>query len=222
MSSAIGGTAANGLANGASSTNKFAEMSSAEFVKLMVAELSNQDPFEPNDSAAVLEQLSSLRNIESQSSLQSSLEAMVNQQTISQAGGLIGYQVTGLDAQNDSTTGIVTSVRIVNGKAQLQLNNNKTLEMDRLTDIQVPQQEPDETPLLWDANGDNQVNAADADVWYDRWAEHNGKEPGVDSEGRIQTWKFSEGDFNTDGKVDIQDLAIMQNLFANLASQPST
>ena len=221
MSSAIGGTQATGI-TGNQPANKFAAISSEEFVKLMVTEMSNQDPFEPNDTTAVLEQLSSLRNIESQSSLQSSLEAMVSQQSIAQAGGLIGYQVTGLDGNNDETEGVVLSVRVVNGQGQLVLNNGKTLAMDRVTKINVPAPSSDDTPLLWDANNDGEINKLDENEWYDRWAQHNGKEPEVDEDGRIQTWKFADGDFNTDGKVDIQDLAIMQNLFANLSNTDSS
>ena len=134
MSSALGGITAADTAN-ATNSNAFAELSSEEFVRIMTQELANQDPFEPNDSAAILEQLSSLRNIESQIALQDQIESLVLQNGVAQAGGLIGKLVEGLDTDNNTTAGLVTSVRIVDGEAQLELDNGKTLPIDRVTRI---------------------------------------------------------------------------------------
>ena len=64
---AINGASSVGAAAGESG---FAALRSEDFIKVMLSELTNQDPFEPQDSAALLEQMSSLRNIESQLSLQ--------------------------------------------------------------------------------------------------------------------------------------------------------
>ena len=115
--------------------NRFAEMNSQEFIQIMLAELSNQDPFEPADSAAVLEQLSSLRNIESQIKLQDKLESLVLQNQIAIAGGMIGKTVLGLDVANDEVSGIVTAVRVQDGTAILELDSGKTLPLDRVTRI---------------------------------------------------------------------------------------
>lgn len=134
-------TAINNLANTQQSqaasnmSNRFAEMSSEQFIRVLITELTNQDPFQPNDSTAILEQLSSLRNIESQLKLQQKLESMVLQNGVTQAGALIGKMVEGLDSNNNTVTGLVTSVRVVNGKAELELDNAKTLPIDRLLRI---------------------------------------------------------------------------------------
>jgi len=130
---AIGGTA---TAQATQPTNNaFAEMSSAEFVNILVTELTQQDPFEPNDSAALLEQLSSLRNIESQTNLNDQLQTMVNQNAISSASGLIGQEVTGLNNSNVSVTGLVTSLVIENGQPILRLQDGSRLPADRVTDV---------------------------------------------------------------------------------------
>jgi len=39
------------------STSRFSEMSSEDFMKIIFTELQSQDPFKPNDSNALLEQL---------------------------------------------------------------------------------------------------------------------------------------------------------------------
>ena len=113
----------------------FAALGSDEFIKIMLSELTQQSPFDPQDSSALLEQLSSLRNIESQISLQEQLEDLVLQNQISAAGGLIGKVVTGLDSQNNQVQGLVTSVRVQDGKAILELDSGKTLSMSRVTEI---------------------------------------------------------------------------------------
>jgi flagellar basal-body rod modification protein FlgD len=116
-------------------SNRLADLNSTEFINVLITELTNQDPFAPNDSQAILEQLSSLRNIESQLSLQKQLESLVLQNQIAQASGMIGKLVEGLDTQNNQLTGNVTSVRVVDGKAILELDTGKALPMDRVTRI---------------------------------------------------------------------------------------
>lgn len=115
--------------------NQFAELSSAEFIKILTTELANQDPLEPNDTNAILEQLSSLRNIESQTALQDQLEKLVNQNSLASSANLIGKGVEGLTRDNDDVAGIVTGIRVENGAAMLELDTGHTLPVDRVTKI---------------------------------------------------------------------------------------
>jgi len=131
---AIGGIAAS-QATPETQNNAFSDLSSSEFINILVTELTQQDPFKPNDSGAILDQLSSLRNIESQVSLQQQFEALVNQNAVSSAGGMIGQFVKGLDANNKAVEGIVSSVVIENGKPILKLNDGSRLEASRITDV---------------------------------------------------------------------------------------
>lgn len=129
---AIGGAASVTQSAGA---NRFAEIQTDDFIRVLISEMANQDPFEPQDSAALLEQLSSLRNIESQLVLQDKLEELVLQNQVTNAGSLIGRLVSGLDADNNAVNGIVTSVRVQNGKAILELDSGGALPIDRVTRI---------------------------------------------------------------------------------------
>ena len=54
-----------GGSNAAAGTSRFTELTSEEFIKIIFTELQNQDPFKPNDSGALLEQLNSIRSSES-------------------------------------------------------------------------------------------------------------------------------------------------------------
>lgn len=157
FASQIGGL---GSANSVERINKtrdtgggFAELSSEEFTRIMIEELTNQDPFEPNDTQALLEQVSGLMNIESQSSLQDSLEALTLQSSLAYASGMIGKQIEGLDLNNDPITGMVESIRVVEGKAQLELDNGTALPLDRVTRI---------TPARPDASAAAAATSAEA------------------------------------------------------------
>jgi flagellar basal-body rod modification protein FlgD len=120
---------------GVSSSNKFAEMSSEEFINVLITELQNQDPLNPQDTNALLEQISSLRNIESQMSLSENLEALVTQNQVASAGNMIGKLVEGIDTLNANTVGLVTSVRVTSDGVFLELDNGRAMSMDQVTGI---------------------------------------------------------------------------------------
>ncbi len=144
------------IGNGAVATgvDRFAEMSSEDFIKVLFTELQNQDPLAPNDSGALIEQLSGLRNIESQLALQDELKSLVSANQVASAGNLIGKTVAGIDGFNNQVTGVVTSVRVTDDVVTLELDNGVALDMDRVTHI--AQQE---SPTGGSAN-DPALNAA--------------------------------------------------------------
>ncbi len=137
----------------ANRSNGFGALNSEEFVKILITELANQDPFQPQDSAAILEQLSSLRNIEGQMQLQDKLESLVQQNIESQsflheqmnvfllqnqlvtAGSTIGKYVEGYTADGQRASGVVTSVRVEDERVFVELDNGKTLLMAHVTHI---------------------------------------------------------------------------------------
>lgn len=132
---ALGGLTSTLAGGAAAPTGGFADLSSEQFIKVLLTEMSNQDPFQPQDSAALLEQLSSLRNIESQLKLQEQIENLVLQNSVTAAAGLIGKEVEGLGPGNDTVSGVVASVRIADGKAVLELSSGKTLSISNVTRI---------------------------------------------------------------------------------------
>ena len=130
-----------GGAESAAPTNRFSDLSSEQFLKVMISELRNQDPLKPQDSSKLLEQMSSLRNIETQSALQDELGKLVTQNQIASAGNLIGQRVAGLDGSNNQVEGLVTAVRVRDEQVMLELDTGQRLAMSRVTSIS-----PEPTP----------------------------------------------------------------------------
>ena len=138
MSSAIGSAAA--ISNQPPSPNQtgnnaFAELDSGEFLQIILSELTNQDPLAPNDTSAILEQLSSIRNIESQNTLESRFDALVTQNAISTSANMIGKLVEGVNSANNTVSGVVTSLAVEEGEPVLRLSDGSSLAADRVTQV---------------------------------------------------------------------------------------
>jgi flagellar basal-body rod modification protein FlgD len=113
-------------------------MSSEEFIKIIFTELQNQDPFQPNDSAALLEQLNSIRSIESDAALTKQLETIVTQNQLASAGTLIGKTVQGLTVDAERVSGNVVSVARQDDEVSLLLDNGWVVPMSNLEVIVDP------------------------------------------------------------------------------------
>ncbi len=112
-----------------------ANLDNDDFMKIILQELQQQDPFEPNDTQQLVEQISSLRNIESQQSLQATLEALNLQSSMNQASSMLGKRVEALGGDGTSVSGVVARVNIVEGAAQLRLDTGQLVPLSRVTAI---------------------------------------------------------------------------------------
>jgi flagellar basal-body rod modification protein FlgD len=88
---------------------KSATLNYDSFLKLLVAQMKNQDPTDPVDATEQMSQLASFSNVEQAIKTNTHLESLIQETTLSQATSLIGKTVTSADGQ---TTGVVASVDI--------------------------------------------------------------------------------------------------------------
>ena len=135
--SAIQGAAAN-MVGGTTGPNRFNELSSEDFMQIIFTELQQQDPFEPNDSSALLEQLNSIRAIESDIDLTKNLESIVFQNKLASAGNLIGKTVEGVMPTGDRVVGNVFAVIRQGDDVSLQLDSGWELPADNVQVIVDP------------------------------------------------------------------------------------
>jgi len=110
-------------------------MSSSQFIQIMTTELANQDPFQPQDSSTLLSQISDLRNIESQTQMQTVMSNLVLQDQIASGGNLIGKAVAGQDSSGTSVTGTVTGVQVADSAVSLVLDSGSTVPIGNVTAI---------------------------------------------------------------------------------------
>jgi flagellar basal-body rod modification protein FlgD len=79
------------------------------FLKLLVAEMKNQDPTEPMDSTQYVAQLASFSQVEQSVQINNKLEQMLKTSAVAQADALLGHTITSADGK---ASGVVAEVRL--------------------------------------------------------------------------------------------------------------
>ena len=129
-------SATTAAASGAQGTGRdYSSLGQADFLRLLTVQLQQQDPTEPAKNDQLLAQMSQISQLQSSSDLTTSLKGMVQQNQIGSAATLIGKKVTGMDAANNTISGTVTSVRVTDDGANVELDNGQSLAVTRVTAI---------------------------------------------------------------------------------------
>lgn len=118
-----------------SSSSAFSAMTSGDFTKLVLTELSKQDPLQPNDTKALLEQLSTIRSIQSSTDLSDKLSTLVGSNEFASASGLIGKTVSGISQQNARVTGQVASVSRTSSGPVVNLKDGTKLAFKQVDQV---------------------------------------------------------------------------------------
>jgi flagellar basal-body rod modification protein FlgD len=92
-----------------------------DFLKLLVAQMTSQDPLNPKADLDSIAQMAQFSALEQTKTLQSEIAALRNDQRVLQANALLG-QTVGLQTDAGVTTGVVSAVRIESGTPMLIVN----------------------------------------------------------------------------------------------------
>lgn len=92
-----------------SSTSSATTVDYQSFLKLLVAEMKNQDPTSPMESTDYVAQLATFSQVEQSVQINSKLDNILQASVLSQAGSLIGKTVTSADG---TITGKVAEVKL--------------------------------------------------------------------------------------------------------------
>ena len=90
---------------------------------------------QPTDSNALLQQISTIGQMQSSSDMQTTLQSLTLQNQIGAASSLIGKSVIGQDSNGNVLTGLVNSVQVTQSGVSLQLDSGKSLDLANLTAI---------------------------------------------------------------------------------------
>ena len=111
------------------------------FLKLLVAQMQNQDPLNPMDNTQLVQQMGELRAIAASDQLSKTLQAVQTQQSLTTASSLIGRQVTALSSDNGNITGTVQSVSVEvdpkdNTKRTYKVNvNGQSIDLSNVREV---------------------------------------------------------------------------------------
>jgi len=146
------------LANQNSSTDAFSALTSGEFLQIIFTELSNQDPLAPNDTQSMLNQLSTLRSIESDTQMVQSLGQMVRQTELAGASQLIGSLVSGITLDNRRVSDLVISVSMTQDGPVLNMFDGSRMFFRNVDEIVGPLNDPNQPD---DDHHDNDIDDDD-------------------------------------------------------------
>lgn len=124
---------------------KDATLNYDSFLKLLVAQMKNQDPTDPVDASQQMSQLATFSSVEQAIKTNRHLESLIRETSMTQAASLIGKTVTSADG---STSGVVKSVAINSDGLSATLENGKTILIQTGITIQATAADPgvDPTP----------------------------------------------------------------------------
>lgn len=115
-------------------------MSTDLFLELLVAQLQHQNPIEPMDGSALLQQTSQLANVEAIQQLADLQSHIVGIGQFSTASSMIGRSVVAQHPSLGEISGVVTSVRASPTGPLLQVGTHE-VSIDEITEVRVDESE---------------------------------------------------------------------------------
>lgn len=95
----------------------FNGLTSETFMKLLIAQLQNQDPLEPVGNEELLSQMSMMRNLQSNIELGDAMKSITVNQQLATASSFIGKSIQGTDVNEQPVSGLVDRAFLADGKA---------------------------------------------------------------------------------------------------------
>jgi len=108
-----------------------------DFLKLLVAQMTQQDPLNPKSDVEMIPQMVSFTQLEQSKSMQSDIASLRSQQEILQANSLLGRTVEIQDESKAKVTGLVTAVQMEAGTPKLVVNGTR-YDLSNLLSITPP------------------------------------------------------------------------------------
>jgi len=128
--------ATTGTSASSSSTSQsgLGNLSTADFMKMLIAELQNQDPTQPMSSADLLGQLATMSQLQSTTELDTALQANTTNQQLSIGASFIGKSINGTDDSGKAVSGVVDQAFLQNGTAYVGVGNSQ-VQLSNITDV---------------------------------------------------------------------------------------
>lgn len=125
-----------------------------DFLKLLVTELTNQDPLSPMDNKDMITQMAQFSSLEQMNNMSKSMEnlvgafgALFQNSLLSQGAAMIGKYVAGLNTEGKIVEGLAQSVQWLDGNPQLVvlLDDGKysAIEMNEIISVSDEPKLPD-------------------------------------------------------------------------------
>jgi flagellar basal-body rod modification protein FlgD len=102
-----------------------AGMGKDDFMKLLIAQLKNQDPMKPMEDKEFITQLAQFSSLEAMEKMTQQMEDLTGSQMLVQAATLIGKQVTAKLENGDVVSGTISQVKMISGQPTAVVNGRE-------------------------------------------------------------------------------------------------
>lgn len=129
----------------AGSSHAMGQLGSDTFLKLLVAQLRYQNPMQPTDGTAMLQQTAQFTQVETLKQLASAQKELLASNQAALAAGFVGKEVSAVDSLGNPVTGTVESLRFTADGPLLRIGDLE-LPLEAATEIRLPGAAGAETP----------------------------------------------------------------------------
>lgn len=131
------------LTNKVSTRTSGSNLGKDEFLKILMAQLKNQDPLNPMEDKEFISQMANFSTLEQMTNMNSMLEKFINTQSAADSilkySEMIGKKVEWNESM-ESLSGVVKAVRQNNSQILLEMENGKEVSSNLITKISQPEQ----------------------------------------------------------------------------------
>ncbi len=96
------------------------------FLRLLIAQMKNQDPTKPMDSSQFMSQLASFSNVEQGIKMNQKLDSLMTSMALTQVDSVVGRTIVSAD---ESIVGKVAALRVVDGGAVAVLEDGREIAL---------------------------------------------------------------------------------------------
>lgn len=129
---AVSGVLATSSSSSTNSTNSISQATDAAislgedaFMKLLLAQMSNQDPLNPMEDQDFIAQLAQFNSLNQLTQMSKTLDELVKSQALSQGSALIGKTVSGVGSDGSTITGVVSGLQLSGSSITLDLDGQR-------------------------------------------------------------------------------------------------
>lgn len=110
-------------------------LNSMDFMKLLIAQLTNQDPLSPMEDMDFTSQIAQLQALEEQTKLTSAMQDLRTDAQIQTGANMIGRKVTGVDTTGEQATGVMINVLQKDDTVLVELEDGRQIAVNKVTRI---------------------------------------------------------------------------------------
>jgi flagellar basal-body rod modification protein FlgD len=116
------------------------QMSQKDFLKLLVAQMTAQNPLSPTENQDLLGQMVQMSTLQQNNNMQKAISSMQTSQELLQANTMLGRQIT-LQTTDNIVTGVATGVQLDSGTARIVVDG-KAYDLSQVISISNPSTNP--------------------------------------------------------------------------------